>query len=184
MRFFLLQQLSNQRLMCKMCRRSCRGFLLIELVVVIAIFAFITTLAVMHFDWLGSVLVKSEMYALRAACLYAQQRAQTSNSIEHIFLNLHEHSYTINGHTYHLSQGVVFGSVPGVVGPHAVGARRGRASTFSNDTITFYPNGIIQAGMVCMMEPGACVMYALTCGVAHTSYMRMYRYDGVWHLIT
>ena len=67
--------------------------------------------------------------------------------------------------------------------PHHHPMRRSQEISFENNHIIFYADGTIQAGTVYLVDVNKKLLYALTSGVGHISFLRKYRYDGSWHVI-
>ena len=59
-----------------------------------------------------------------------------------------------------------------------------KAITFPGYAIHFYPTGIISSGTVYLVDKKKKCMYALSNAVSQVSYLRLYRYDGRWKLIS
>jgi len=159
------------------------GFTLVELMVVIALTVFITTLVFANVSFLNRFLVQAEVDHMYAACRYMQHKACATHQEQTITLNTTQHNYTFAGHIHTLSKPIKFGSLPAVKGPPS-SARTliNKSTTFKNNTIVCYPSGIISAGTLYLTDNDQC-MYALSCPVGSVSYLRKYRYANGWKLI-
>jgi hypothetical protein len=113
-----------------------------------------------------------------------RQRALATGTIQTLVIDADNGRYTANNYTEKLVPHVAFGIMPGVQGPpsHPTTSLT-NAVTFKDSTITFYPDGILGSGTVYMTDKDGSVLYALSSGVGHTSYIRMYKYCDSWELI-
>lgn len=160
------------------------AFTLIELMVVICLFALLATLGIMQTSFLDSTIVHAEMDKLVAACSYLRQKAIATNTECVLTFDIAKNEYRGNGIREILSSRVCFGFLPGVLGPpgspsHAIK----QAITFPHFEIHFYPTGIISSGTVYVVDKNKQYMYALSNAVSQFSYLRFYRYDGKWKLV-
>jgi len=83
-----------------------------------------------------------------------------------------------------LLSGVQFGFIQGAKGPpaHPVSILS-KPITFLEESITFHPDGIMQAGTIYLVNAHKTRMYAISNAVSQVSHVRKYRYDGSWRLI-
>jgi len=190
MKYCRLQRLSirwlNNVCTCIVSRRDVRqaGFSLTELLVVIAIIAVLATLTGMNTSLFNRVLVRAEMEKLCTMCQYARHLAMATNTVQKIHINTTQHSYTLNEHTEILAPCVRFGYMPDVHGPPAhPQLPLYKPVTFQHDNITFYPDGIIEAGTIYLVDTNYHSMYALSNAVSQVSYLRKYRYNRTWERI-
>lgn len=161
------------------------GFSLIEFSVALMLLAIIVSFGLVTTGFLNNFLIKSEMHKMRMACLYMQQCAQVSNKEEQLVFNEEKGSYSFDGKTEYLASGIQFGVISGVQGPPAFPhAAIKKPITFTNNCITFYPSGSIQAGAVYCVDKRNNYLYALSCGINHTSHIRLYTYTDSWQLLT
>jgi prepilin-type N-terminal cleavage/methylation domain-containing protein len=156
------------------------GHTLIEVMIVIVLIVIVAALTVSNVDFLQSAVVKSEMHKLYALCRSVQHQAQARNTTLAIPCDTENNSYTFEGRTFTLPHHTVFGFLPGAQGPPSSPSQRIKnAITFNNNCITCSPHGILSSGTVYMLDTKNRSMYALSCGVATVSYIRLYRYlDG------
>jgi len=95
------------------------------------------------------------------------------------------HRYTFGAVDEQLPKSIRFGAPAEVKGPPATPMRPVDSPiTFKNAQITFYPDGIISAGTVYLTDTDQKTCYALTCGVGSVSFLRAYRYDKGWQLLS
>ncbi len=161
------------------------GFSLIELSVALMLLAVIVSFGLVTTGFLNNFLIVSEMRKMRMACLYMQHCAQVGNKQEQLVFDTGKGTYSFDGKIEHLPQGIHFGVIPGVQGPPASPQDYiQKPITFTNNCITFYPNGSIQAGAVYCVDKRNNYLYALSSGVTHTAHIRLYKYTNSWQLLT
>jgi type II secretion system protein H len=160
------------------------GFSLIELMIVIAIIALIALLTGTGNSALSDIATRLELDKLYALCHYAQRYAMASNQVQTITFNIPANSYRFREREEKLLSGVQFGFIQGAKGPpaHPV-SPLAKPITFVEDHITFYPDGIIQAGTIYLVNKNKTTMYALSNAVSQVSHLRMYAYDGSWRMV-
>jgi Tfp pilus assembly protein FimT len=152
--------------------------------VVVAIIAVLATLTTIHSSFLNRVLVRAEIDKLYTTCQHARYLAMATNKPQIIYFDKLQNSYSFGDRTENLTQGVQFGFIAGSKGPPAhPHVPLYKSITFQNDKIIFYPDGILSSGTIYLIDTYAHAMYALSNAVSQVSYMRMYRYDSVWHKI-
>ena len=160
------------------------GFSLIELMISLAIVTIIIALTCASSSFLHDMLVHNELDKLYAIAHYLQKKAQLTNSEQTLQFDRLGKKYSFNGHTELLPAGIEFGVLPGIKGPPSAPVSLIHSPiTFSGEKIIFYPQGIMQSGTLYLMNAQRGCMYALSCGVAHVSFLRKYRYDKRWVLM-
>lgn len=150
-------------------------------VVVIALLAMMgrATTSFMH-----RLLVRAELEKLYLVCQHARGCALATHTQQELQFDCAAGTYCLNGQTYKLAHGVSFGYLPGAQGPPASATKLLEAPvTFACQRIIFYPDGIIQAGTVYLVDTAKTVMYALSNAVSQFSYLRCYTYNHGWTLI-
>lgn len=155
--------------------------------VVVSLIGFLTMLTVANVSFFTRAYTRTELEKLHAVCRYAQQKALMTNTAQTITLDAagNPHRYMWGALQEQLPTSVIFGTPPGVKGPPATPTRLIESPvTFKNSQITFYPDGIISAGTVYLTDVDKKTLYALTCGVSQVSFLRAYRYDKGWQLLT
>lgn len=165
------------------CTKS-SGFTLIELMVVICLFAVIATLSMMQISFLDSTIVHTQLDKLATVCQYLQQKAIVSNEEQLLTFDTKKNEYYNDKIHEKLPWQVVFGYPPSLQGPP--GGPTGlvtKAVTFPAQQIRFYPTGIISSGTVYLVDAKKQCAYALSNAVSQISYLRMYRYDRSWKLL-
>lgn len=164
--------------------RTCNGFSLIEMMITVALFALLAGLVIAQSSYMNRALVATEIDRLYATCMYAQQCALVSNQEQSITFDKQTNSYSYQQTTHQLPHQLHFGCVPGAMGPPSTPTKPiTSAITFINDCITVYPHGIIGSGTIYLTDASNQSMYALSCAVSTVSHLRVYRYDGAWHLL-
>ena len=160
------------------------GFSLIETMVVITIIGILAVTVHVNTSFFTASLMRAQLTSLCNMCQLARHTAMASNSTETITFDLRAHTYRWKDRVEQLPIGMKFGYIPGTKGPPSNPvAPLYTPVTFTGSHITFYPDGIIQAGTVYLVDTNATTMYALSNAVAHISYLRLYRYDGAWKLL-
>lgn len=159
------------------------AFSLIEVIVVLCLCSFITTLVITNFSFLDATIVRAEMDTLAIICNYLQQLALATNTESVLIFNEQSNSYMFGKYKEKLSQRVRFGVLPGIQGPpgnpHSLVSK---AITFPEQKIIFYPTGIISAGTVYVTDKKGTCQYALSNAVSQVSHVRIYKYDRNWKL--
>lgn len=160
------------------------GFTLIEVMVVVALFALIVTLGMMQVSFLDNTIVHAEVDKLATVCSYLQQKAITSNSDQNLVCDTEKNEYRGDTINEKLSPRVCFGFLPKVLGsPGSPSRPIHKSVTFVNSSIHFFPTGTISSGTVYLTDKHKKTMYALSNAVSQVSYLRLYRYDGKWKLL-
>ena len=160
------------------------GFTLIELMVVLALFALVATLGVMQLSFLDQTIVHAQVDKFAAACSYLQQKAMASNNEQQLVCNEQKNEYRGGNVNETLSSRVCFSFLPNTLGsPGSPSRVIKKAITFPESTIHFYPTGIISSGTIYLTDINKKYMYALSNAVSQVSYLRRYRYDGRWKLL-
>jgi prepilin-type N-terminal cleavage/methylation domain-containing protein len=161
-----------------------QGFSLIELTVVLGIVSLLVGMVHLNTSFLVELSVHQELNKLRAIAYYLQRIAQFTGREQVLVFDVVGRSYSFNDRHEVLPQGVSFGVLPGVKGPPSSPVHTIKHPvTFKENRITFYPEGIVQAGTVYLLHAQRPSMYALSCGVGHVSFLRKYRYDKTWVLL-
>lgn len=161
-----------------------KGFTLIELMIVLALCMLGATLVFQSRSLFHETGIRVEQDLLYATCLYLQQSAMMNNE-EVILAFDHDASqgYSFEGTERSLYPQVRFGVIPGVKGPPSSPTKELRSGiTFRKKCITFYPDGIIDAGTVYLTDTDNHYLYALSSGVGAVSYLRRYRFEERWLL--
>ena len=160
------------------------GFTLIEVMIVLCLFAVIATLGMIQFSFLDFAIARIEVDKLANVCSFLQQHAIATNSEQVLTCDTKNNEYRCDNLHEKLSQRVSFGFLPGVMGPPGNPTHRiEKAITFPGSLIHFYPTGIISSGTAYFVDKSKQYMYALSNAVSQVSYLRFYRYDGVWKML-
>ena len=158
---------------------------LVELLVVIALIAFIALISGIPGKFLSRTLVRAEVEKLRTVCRYLQRRAMATGTPQRLQFNRTANSYQFNGEKHTLPSGVQFDLPPNAKGPPSSPLKPLTSPiTFDNSQIVFQPDGIFQAGAAYLTETKKQYLYALTVGAGAVSYIRTYYYSGRWHPIS
>lgn len=166
-------------------RSNVHAFILAQLLITCALIAFLALLSLSSLHLIKHQSVAADAYTLRAACWYLQLHARTTQREQSLVFDEAGLRYiSSTGDVHRLAHGVLFGVLPGVLGPPAdPRALLTRAITFMNNKIIFYPTGAVQPGSVYLVDKNQQVLYAVTVAVAGASYFRIYKYDQTrWQL--
>lgn len=136
-------------------------------------------------SFLSRMLVRAELEHLYTASYYLQRKALMLHAPQTIQFDRNNNTYEIDEKTYRLPSHVRFGTALGVKGPPS-----GPLSmvtnpiTFLHNSITFYPDGVIQSGTIYLTDHHKSCTYALSCAVSPVSYLRKYQYTDGWNMIS
>jgi Tfp pilus assembly protein FimT len=129
-------------------------------------------------------ITRAQLEQLYSMCHLARQTALATNKAQTILVDIATHTYSWGSRKESLPRTIRFGFIPGTQGPPSNPTTILHTPiTFAGNKITFYPDGIIQAGTLYLVDEQETIMYALSNAVSQFSYLRMYRYDGTWHLL-
>jgi type II secretory pathway pseudopilin PulG len=160
------------------------GFTLIQVLLVLALSALLATVTVPVFTFFDRLSARAELDRLYELCMLLQQRAQLENKEYKLKLDLEKHMYVVyqqdqeqQDQQHALAKSVRFGIVPGVKGPPAQPSKiLIKPVSFPQNTITFYPTGVIHPGSLYLVDRSTASLYALTAAVSSFSYIRRYSY--------
>lgn len=158
------------------------AFTLVELLVVVALIAILASLALHQFSFFSRY-VRTELDLLYQTCLYMQRHALVTRQKQTLILDIESNSYRFNDRSHVFKKGVCFGIMPVKGPPSAPNKLLDKASTFKNNQIVFYPDGIIDAGSVYLTNDQHTLLYALTVAISPYSYLRTYCYADTWRLL-
>ena len=158
------------------------GISLLECSIVLALIACIALLGVSQSAFLYRSQVQAEIDALYAVARYLQQRAVATNTKQHLFFDVPAHSYRFNGTIHKLPSMVCFGGIEGMLGPPSAPSKPiTRICSFADNEITFWPDGIIKAGTIYLVDKKKWYAYALSSAIGTVSCLRTYHYkQGMW----
>src|SRR6266404_3269859 len=153
------------------CEKS--GFTLIELMVVIALFALVVTLGMMQLSFLDGTIAHAEVDKLTVVCSYLQQKAITTDKDQVLVCDEQKNKYSDGRMNEALSSRISFGYLPNVLGsPGSPSRTITKAITFADSSIHFYPTGTISSGTLYLTDKNKNIMYALSNAVSQVSYLR------------
>lgn len=154
------------------------GFTLIELMVVVMLWALIAQITTTYFYTFDSFIVRSEIMNLRMFCQKTRYDAISSGLEQTITIDTTTQRYYTADYTYTLPPAVHFGTIDNALGPPSSPQTPIKAlCTFNNNKIHFYADGTISSGIIYIVDRNKKVGYALSNGVGAVSYLRIYRYD-------
>lgn len=161
------------------------GFTLIELMVVVCLLGLVMLLTITNLSFLNSSMLRAEVEKLYAACMYAQRTAMVTNEEQTLKFDPGTKSYSINDRKEQLPKNIDFGFLPGSKGPPSSPQHLIKSPiTFQQQNITFNSRGIIKPGTVYLIDSNHHHMTALSSPISQVSFLRKYRYDKKWKLIT
>ncbi len=161
-----------------------KGFSLIELIIVIAIIGILSALVAINFSFFDSALIKSEIHKIHTVCHYLRRKAMMTNKIHTLTFDIKTNSYVYDDVHEQFAQQVIINCKSGIKGPPSTPTYLiTKPVTFKNNTIIFYPSGIVSAGTLYLTDKYNNYQYALSVPIASISYIRMYHYDTKWKLI-
>jgi len=161
------------------------GFSLIEVMVTIALSTLVVYLLVINVSFLNRSLAIAELNRLCSVLRYLQRFAMINDKKQIIEFDEENNKYSFGGFTYRLPNSVIFGTLPGVKGPPSAPKKKIKSSiTFKSSKIVFNSDGIIRPGTIYITDVDRECLYAISCSVAQVSYLRKYRYNGKWNLIS
>ncbi len=162
-----------------------QGIVLIEFAVVIALLICIAFLSMGMIALTNHAYVRAELEKFSACVHYLQRKAQLEKKQIILHIDTQKNRYYGSGIMHSLSRGVMFGIQLQVKGPPATEqALLAQAVTFKEQKIFFYPDGTLSAGSIYFTDTKKSCLFALTCAVAQVSYIRTYRFDKKWLLLS
>lgn len=160
------------------------GSSLIELMIAITLIGILMSLLASNTTFLYRYITQSEIDLLFSRMKYAQQHALLTGTMQRMIFDTDKNRYLWGDEVYQLPASIAFKVLPGIQGPPSSPTKPlTSAITFAHQTSIFYPDGIISAGTLYLVDMKHKALYAISCGVSQVSFLRKYRYDGKWHLI-
>jgi Tfp pilus assembly protein FimT len=158
--------------------RKNAGFLLIEVVVVIALVIIIVTLAMPQMSFLNKQIIRSEIEKLASVCLFLRQSALVTHRDQTLVFNQMHSSYSSEQASYTLASGVKFGFLHNSYGPPSNPSNLiNQAVTFKREKIVFYADGTISSGTIYLIDATQNYFYALTTPSGQLPCIRKYEYQ-------
>lgn len=163
-------------------KRQCtRGFLLIEVAVVVALVIVVIMLAVPHMSFLKKQIVYSEVEKLATVCLFLRQQALVTQHEQTLLFDQNNHTYASQDCIYRLCSGVRFGFLPKMYGPpSSPKSLIHQAITFHNQKISFYADGTMSSGTIYIVDAAGASCYAVTIPTGQVPFIRKYEYQQGW----
>ena len=150
-----------------------------------ALISILVLLTGAHSSFLSRMLVRAELEHLYSSSYYLQRKALMLHTPQTLSFDVKQNSYCMDGKTYRLPLQVKFGTAQGVKGPPgSPHSEVQKPISFTGDSITFHPDGVIQSGTMYLTDANHSCTYALSCAVSSVSYLRKYQYTDGWHLIS
>ena len=162
-------------------RLNRKGFLLFELLAVIAAYIVFCYLCIHSFAWVDSLFVRLQLEQFCSTCYLQQQRAYTYRKERTILCDPIDNTFVLENETVQLPKQVRFGVFPHTKGPPAHPTKTiSHPISFKNNTITCYANGGISSGTLYITDARAQRMYAMSNAVASHPFLRLYQYTTQW----
>lgn len=157
------------------------GFMLIELIAILTFLIIIAGISIPIFSVFDRLLVRAELDTLYLTCASLQQHAQMTGQTQELVFLVKDRAYAWGKKKHVLHDDVYFGTPPNIKGPPSSPQTLIKSPvSFPSNKIVFHPDGIVQAGAVYLTDKANRFLCALTCPVAHISYVRRYIYQESW----
>jgi prepilin-type N-terminal cleavage/methylation domain-containing protein len=161
-----------------------KGFLLLEMMVVIALLALMSCMSMSIMHYYDRYLVRLELERLYATVMLLHHYALSTGQDQELIVDTTAHYYVTLYSKEFLTGGVKFGVPPRVKGPPSSPVTvLTKPVTFDRNRIVCYANGVIAAGTIYMINRVGNYVCALSSGVAQEPYIRCYDYQGKWILL-
>ena len=158
-----------------------RGIFLLEFVFVVGILSLLVTICLPRMDFIRRAYARAEIDKLYSDFIYLQQCSVSENKIQTLSFDEKHNEYSYNGHSHSLPRGIVFGVLPGVLGPPSKPSKPiEKGITFKDLKVMFYPTGIVRPGMVSIVDYFAGVMFSLSSSASSISSIKKYAYQHGW----
>lgn len=162
-------------------RHTHAGFLLIEVMLVIALIIVIISLAMPQMSFLKKQITTSEIDKFASLCLSLRQCALVTGKDQELRFDVNKGTYSAHGQTHALASGVSFGFLKGMKGPPSKPDRAlTQPVTFVDGKIVFFAQGSMSSGAVYFVDAAHTFCYALTSGSAQMPLMKKYEYQQRW----
>lgn len=158
------------------------GFTLLEILVGMSLILLTISLAFLQVHQYEYVCIKQQISLFAREWHRLQQCAMAKGSPKEMIFDANNHRYRLDGQWHDLPALLKFGFLPQAKGPPSKPTTLlHSAITFPDNKVICFPDGTIQSGTVYLINDSRRCMYALTSGVSAVSFLRKYKYDGVWH---
>jgi Tfp pilus assembly protein FimT len=156
------------------------GFMLFELMLVIALIIICSTIGFISYNAVKGTSFATDVAVLSMLLRTAATRATCLKKEQKISIDESTSTLVYDGIRYALQEGFSFGVLPNVYGPPSSPQKLvTQAVTFVDKKIVAYPDGTLQSGTLYITNSQE--QYALTTPVSAFSYIRVYRYrDSAW----
>ncbi len=163
-----------------MSRATQSGFMLFELMLVIALILICSTMGFVSYNALKGTSFATDVAVLSLLLRTASTRATCLKKEQKITIDEATGALLYDGTRYALQEGFSFGVMADVYGPPSSPQKLvTQAVTFVDKKIIAHPDGSLQSGTLYITDSHN--QYALTTPVSAFSYIRVYRYrDRAW----
>lgn len=162
------------------------GFLLFELMLVVALVGILAMLGISSFEYLQHILVHNDAERLYSFILAERAQAMAKGKQQELRVDVAKNILIGAGMYGILSNGVIFGAPNKTFGPPSQPSEHIKnPCTFVNNTLILESNGTINAGSLYLTNSKKSCCYALTVPTGSYPFLRLYKWDAKkWHLVT
>ncbi len=163
-----------------MSRATQSGFMLFELMLVVALVLICSTIGFMSYTRFKGTSIATDVSILNLLLRSAATRAVCLKKEQKIIIDQPGSALVYDGTRYALQDGYSFGVMPDTYGPPSAPQKIvTHAVTFVDKKISAYPDGTLQSGTLYITDGNR--QYALTTPVSAFSYIRVYQYNSsIW----
>ncbi len=163
---------------------TAKGFSLLEITVVLTLIALLVTFTLYNFDFFTRNALHAEAEKIAALIRTSRMSALATHRLISLTINIQHNTLCTLQYQEHIRKGIHIGVIPNSFGPPSRPEQPlTSACTFAHNTIIFYPDGTVTPGTLYITDTHKRYMYAITCPIAHTFYLRIYSYEQRrWHL--
>lgn len=159
-----------------------QGYGLLQLGILLSVLVVIAMVSLPRLSFLQHQLYRTEIEKMMLMCKYLQRLALVHNQDQYLHIFPNESCYEGAGHREYLPRGLTFSVLPGVYGPPSNPQQLLQAyTTFKDDRIVFYAQGIMQSGTIYLADRDNKLMYAISSAVSPIAHLRAYTYDLIGH---
>lgn len=166
-------------------KHRAQGTALLQLSIVIVCVVILTSFTVASVSFYKRYIVCAQAQKIKTLFLLLQQKALVMREEIRLVCDVTNRTLSTSTHKEELAQGVFFGYLQSVMGPPSKPNQLlHNPITFANNTAIFYPDGTISSGTIYLIDAQKSCMYAITCPSGQVGFIRIYRYDHGWNILT
>jgi hypothetical protein len=162
------------------------AFSLLEITLILGICAVVLPLSIsfVHRQYID-MYMQSELDRIVALLYSARAHALAQARVITLQANKPSHCIIYKERTHFLSPGILFQTIPHMMGPPSRPINSVlEPISFDNGTILIGPSGTGNAGTLYLKHAHDSRIYAVTVGVGSVPFLRKYRYNGIWQLLS